>query len=269
MKMLCGVMILFGVMLGCPVRSAAEDDAAAKQIFDHVLQTYKTAKTFSCDGDYESDSTSIPPLNDKITFKIVFSRPGLFRMDWTETKMGGDVVTNSIFTRDGALYFYWPLMNKYAKQKSIPDIIGTNAGISRGLSYEIPSLLLGENGYFRFVSLKQEPDVTVEGAPHFSLAGKDGRGNSYEIAIDKVTYTIVQVKQVELIKGSTVADAKKEMAKTNPEIAKNMPDLPPMPDFTVTSTTTYRNISFGRDIPVAEFNYEVPPTAQFVDNLLK
>ena len=138
-------------------------------------------------------------------------------MDWTETKMGGEVETNVTFTRAGALYFYWPMMNKYARQKSISDIIGTNArNFERAFPIEIPSLLLGERGYFGFTSLKQGADVTVEGVSYFSLAGKDRQGDSYEMAIDKSTYAIVQVKEVQLVKGSTANDAKKRDSQNEP-----------------------------------------------------
>src|SRR3989338_6345074 len=123
-----------------PLRAQVSPDAS--RVFDATLEVYKTSISFSCEGDFFSQDDRKPPMKDRRTVKILFSRPDRFRLDWTEIKAGGEITTNSIFTRDKTLFFYWADFDQYAKQESIESSIGANAGISRALSFMIPSLLL-------------------------------------------------------------------------------------------------------------------------------
>ncbi|HEY8966636.1 MAG TPA: hypothetical protein VIM58_09340, partial [Candidatus Methylacidiphilales bacterium] len=145
---LSAVLVLLVLSLVSSSRSLAGDlDPRAVDLLGKVKAAYSGASSFSADGEYTVELRTERPLKSKGTFKILYSRPDLFRFDWSETEMGGEVFTNSIFTRDKGLFFYWASMGKVAPQKSIEDAIGGAAGISHGTAYAIPSLLLGKTGY--------------------------------------------------------------------------------------------------------------------------
>jgi len=285
--MICATIALFVLMLGCPTKSAAQDNPTAKQILDRVLQTYSNARSFSCDFDYvgQRDLTTTT-TNSTVNqpFKILFSRPDRLRLDWPKENSGS--LTNSYFTRHDTLYLYWAMTNKYARKESlqecvklmangIPEWKSTGKGWSSTvypslmLGGEIPSLLLGGGGFFDFASLKEQPDVSIVGVDCFSFAGQDRAKDSVEVAIDKSTYAIVQLRVIRAIKGAAAADAKKELERTDPQRASKIPDIPPGPDFTISHVATFKNFSFGTDIPREAFDYNLPREAKLVDDALQ
>jgi hypothetical protein len=107
------------------------------------------------------------------------------------------------------------------------------------------------------------------------------RGNIYvciiqgevEIAIDPGTDTIRRIKTTKVIKHNDIQaqieKARKEAAKTNPDLASKLQDVPAMPDFTSVEVTTYKNPAFGKELKAGDFVYPVPATTQKVENILK
>jgi hypothetical protein len=207
------------------------------------------------------------------TFKILFVRPDEIRIDWTDTKMGGELITNSVFTQDKTIFFYWGLLNKWAPQKDMETALGTAAGISHGLSYAIPSLLRGKPGYLAFTSLKPPENAVVDGTNCLILAGTTRFGGDMEIAVDPGSYVIRQIKATKVIKHKEIQEqvekARKEAAKSNPDLVSKLHDVPATPDFTSVEVTTYKDPVFGKELAAGDFVYPVPATTKKVDDILK
>jgi hypothetical protein len=253
--------------------SLADNDPQALALLQKVTDAYKNASSFSCEGQYENAMQTARPLKLMGAFKIRFARPEKIRIDWTDTQMGGAVTTSSIFTQDKTIYFYWEMMGKWAPQKDIETALGGAAGISHGISYGIPSLLCGQKGYLNFASLKPLENAVVDGMKCLILSGTTRFQGEMEIAVDPDTYAIRRIKSTQTVKTKDlqqkVEKARKEAAKSNPEIGSRIPDVPVMPDFVSVNITTYKDPVFGKEPAAEDFVYPVPAAAKKVDDILK
>lgn len=265
--------LIFGFCLCIPRLSLADKDPQALALLQKVTDAYKKASSFSCEGQYENDLQTARPLKLMGSFKIRFARPDKIRVDWTDTQMGGAVTTSSIFTQDKGIFFYWEMMGKWAPQKDMETALGTAAGISHGISYAIPSLLRGKEGYLTFSSLDPTKNAVVDGVNCVILSGATGQQGKMELAIDPDTYAIRQIKTTQVINTKAlqkeVEKARKEAAKSDAEIATKLPNVPVMPEFVSVNITTYKDPVFGKPAAPEDFVYPVPATARKVDNILK
>lgn len=267
------ILLISTFCLFLPNLSRADNDPQAVALLQKVKDAYKNASSFSCEGQYETDLQTSMPLKLIGTFKILFARPNEIRVDWTDTKMGGETVTSSVFTQDKTIFFYWSMLGKCAPAKDMETALGTSAGISHGISYAVPSLLRGKPGYLTFTSLKRPENAVVDGTNCLILAGTTPFQGEVEIAIDPGTDTIRRIKTTKVIKHNDIQaqieKARKEAAKTNPDLASKLQDVPAMPDFTSVEVTTYKNPAFGKELKAGDFVYPVPATTQKVENILK
>jgi hypothetical protein len=267
------ITLIFSLCLFVASPSRADNDPQAVALLHKVTDAYKNASSFSCEGQYENDLQTAAPVKLMGAFKILFVRPDEIRVDWTDTKMGGEVVINSVFTQDKTIFFYWGLLDKWAPQKDMESALGMAAGISHGISYAIPSLLRGKPGYLAFASLKPPENAVVDGANCVILAGATRFQGDMEIAIDPATYAIRRIKTTKVIRHKDIQEqidkARKEAAKSNPDLASKLHDVPATPDFTSVQITTYKNPAFGKELTADAFVYPVPATTKKVDNVLK
>lgn len=269
------VVFIFAVCLSVREVSAVDDNnAQAVALLQKVTDAYKNAPSFSCEGKYEDNLQTAQSVDLMGNFKILFSRPDYLRVDWTEVMTGGKVFTNSIFTKDNGLFFYWDRKAKWAPQKNMGYAMAINSGNSHRISYEIPSLLLGEGGY-NFVSLKPPTNAVVDGVHCVVLAGTTKFLGDMEIAVDPTSYAIHQIKTTTRIVPKEVAleidNNRKEEAQTSPGSTAKLKHfaLPNGPVFTSVQVTTYKNPVFGKKLVAGDFVYPVPGTAKRVDNILK
>jgi hypothetical protein len=271
--MLKSTTLIFGLGLLLALPGRADNDPQAQALLQKVTDAYKNASSFSCEGHYENDLQAAMPVKLMGTFKILYTRPDEIRIDWTDTKMGGELVTNSVFTQDKTIFFYWGLLNKWSAQKDMEMALGTAAGISHGISYAIPSLLRGKPGYLEFTSLKPPLNAVVDGTNCVILSGSTRFQGDMEIAIDPGSSAIRQIKATKVIRQkelqAQMEKARQEMAKTNPELAAKMAAPSAMPDFTSVEITTFQDPAFGKALVAGDFVYPVPPTTPRVDNILK
>jgi hypothetical protein len=268
-----GLLVLFSLHLVSATTARADNDPKAVALLQKVKDAYKSASYFSCEGHYEQNLETTLPVKLMGNFKMLFARPDEIRVDWTDTKMGGETVTNSVFTQDKTIFFYWGLLNKWAAQKDMETALGTAAGISHGISYAIPSLLRDKAGYLAFTSLKPPENAVVDGVNCVILAGTTRFQGEMELAIDPNSFAIRQIKITHLIRHKDIQDqidkARKEAAKSHPELVSKLKDTPATPDFTAVEVTTYHDPVFGKELSAADFVYPVPATTPKVDNILK
>jgi hypothetical protein len=267
------LLVIFGLNLASAAKARADNDPKAMALLQKVKDAYKSASYFSCEGSYEQNLETASPVKLMGTFKMLFARPDEIRVDWTDTKMGGEIVTNSVFTQDKTIFFYWGLLNKWSAQKDMETALGTAAGISHGISYAIPSLLRDKAGYLTFTSLKPLENAVVDGVNCVILGGTTRFQGEMELAIDPTSFAIRQIKTTHVIKHKDLQNqidkARKEAAKSNPELVSKLKDPPATPDFTAVQVTTYHDPVFGKELLAADFVYPVPAATPRVDNILK
>jgi hypothetical protein len=264
-------ILAFGFLALAVSGAHAQQDPQGVALLKKVTDAYKTASSFSCLGQYENDLQTAHPVKLMGTFKILFVRPAEIRIDWSDTKMGGEVVTNSIFTQGSSILFYWGLLGKVAAQKDMEAALSTAAGISHGLSYFVPSLLRGSGRILDFTSLKAPGSAVVDGTNCLVLSGTTHFQGDLEIAVDSTTYAIHRYQATKVIKQKDIQrqieKARKEAAKTDPALAAKLHDAPAVPDFTSVMVATYQNPIFGPALTADAFVYPVPTTAKKVDKL--
>jgi hypothetical protein len=143
-------------------------DGAA--IFERVKARYVACKTFSCLGtSQENRDRRLSKTKDR-SFMIRFSRPDLICVDWTEPKfMGLGTEKSSLYTVKGKVYSDSATLGGPKEYPSISHAIGVHAGVSNGISYLIPPLLLGEPGYLHHWTITRGADRSVDGVICYSI----------------------------------------------------------------------------------------------------
>ncbi|MDR0532527.1 MAG: hypothetical protein LBH01_01075 [Verrucomicrobiales bacterium] len=250
--------------------TAQDKDPQAAALLQKVKDAYRNASTFSADGEYLVELRTEYPHKMTGTFKIRFSRPEQIRVDWSETKSGGEVFVNSVFTRDQTIFFYWSEFGKWSPQKNMEYALGANAGISHGISYAIPSLLCGQSGYVEFNTLKPLAELAMDGKKYTVIAGTSRHQGDMELVVDPASLVIHQFKTTKLIRRTDVQKIAAEVEKDDPELAarlKNNP-RPELPDFVAVNTLTFKDPVFGRELKAGDFDYPVPATARKVEDIL-
>ena len=255
-------LIVVGLLV-CRIISA-EDLTEPKQVLEKMMETYKTCSSFACEGEYNALFSTTYYHKDKKTVKIVFSRPNLFRLDWTEIRAGGEELTNSIYTKDGQLYFYWATFDEYKKMSSIKNAIAENAGISSGLSSLIPTILINPEWGKDLKSVKLESEFDLDGEKCYRVVGTGPLDRETEFAISKNTFAILQVKEKFVVSAKGTEKALEEFHKQYP--GRELPAIN-LPDFEVTSVTRYKNVKFNFQPKETDFEFKVPQTAKLVEKI--
>jgi hypothetical protein len=255
------------------VGARADMDAGAAALLQKITGAYKNAPSFSSDGHYEVDMQTANPVKLMGTFKMLYARPDEIRVDWTDTKMGGEVITSSVFTRNKTLYFLFGAVNKVSPESSMDMALSTAAGVSHGISYGIPNLLLGKPGYYTFTSLQPLSHAAREGKDCLVLKGATKFQGDVTLTVDPATDVIYQIEQRQVIKSADMqrhmAEMRAKLAKTNPTLAAQMAMIPVQPDFTSVQTTTFHAPIFGKLLLAADFDYPVPGSVTKVANAVK
>jgi hypothetical protein len=209
---------------------------------------------------------AMPPFHNHRTGAVHFARPDGWKIEWNDVLAGGDVAPSAIFTREGKLLLYWGAFHLWGPQASIDDAITTNAGISGGITYALPSLLLGRKGYFN-APFTRDKEEAIDGKTCVLFDGKTADGHVYEIAVDPAAHAIVRVRDQTVIRQSDMDRARQELAKDNPEAAKEMAETPPQPDRIIHKTTSFTGIVFDAPVAPGDCDFTVPDGAQYVDDV--
>ncbi len=206
------LLMLFWV---CTARTEMEPEAVG--ILDRMFKAYAAAPAFACEGscDDHEEGSSLPP--DHRTVSVRFVRPDRFRLAWTQKDFHGKSGTSVIFTQHGQVLFREQGQAGDAEvEPSLAQAISACAGISLGLSYLVPALLLEDPGYLNFVELCQEADANSEdGRPCWKLSGKTSDGARWTLLIDRETCALREATEVNVL-ASAAANDHPETANTPP-----------------------------------------------------
>jgi hypothetical protein len=83
-------------LLTCTVCFGAGDDGAVRELFNKVLDSYRNASAFSCEGDITTSAKG-SLVQSKKTFTLSFDRPSQFDLELVENTPLNQSRTNRIF----------------------------------------------------------------------------------------------------------------------------------------------------------------------------
>lgn len=251
MKTSIFLLSIFTWVLALPAQETLDGGA----IFERVKQRYSSCKTFSCRGSSHQTASALLAGNDDRTFLIRFARPGQIRVDWTKARfMGLGSDTESIYTEGGKIYSTSVIAGGPKPYPSIEHAIGVDAGVSGGISYLIPSLLIGEEGYLFSWTVTRGADSIVDGRGCYSISLETKGFGIYTLDVAKDDYAILRAIQVS---DASVVDAQRERAhKENPAWFDDPPGTPKA-SISSRTTTDFTDVIF--DAPLKEADFQTAP----------
>ena len=186
----------------------AEMQPEAVGILEKMLKAYATAPAFSCEGscDDHEEGSALPADHRTVTMRFV--RPDRFRLAWTQKDFHGKSGTSVIYVKEGQVWLRQWGLGRDEAEPSLGQVIDSCAGISLGLSYLVPALLLGDPGYLNFASLRQLPDaVSGDGRPCWKLAGETSEGARWEILVDHETNALREALEINVLPATSAGAA--------------------------------------------------------------
>jgi len=229
------------------------------ELLEKVKSKYETCSSFFCEGTTKTISNMFgkdKPHKMESKFSIRFQRPNLLRVDWFKPSQASFTPQSaSLYTKDGK-YFGVPGHSPTPEEfKSIEIGMGTYAGISGGVTYMIPSILIGKNSYLSDFTSQLGSDVMFDDRDCYTLELKDKKTGDWIILIDKETLAILRTKQVQVVKAE---ESRKQMEGAMQALRdKNIP-LPNLPkeDYTIETTIDYSSVTFDKAMQANEFEYK-------------
>ncbi|HVS09667.1 MAG TPA: hypothetical protein VMS76_07305 [Planctomycetota bacterium] len=119
------------------------------EVLSNVANVYASCRSYRDDGDVVSTIVGKPPLELRNTarqpFSTVFQRPDRFRFEFRGMTGGSEEKWEHyvIWSEEGLTRSWWTLRPEVEIGRSIEAAIGAAAGVSKGSSCTIPSLLIG------------------------------------------------------------------------------------------------------------------------------
>ena len=206
----------------------AEVQPEAADLLARMFRAYASAPAFSCEGtcdDHEEGST-LPVDHRTVTMRFV--RPDRFRLAWTQKDFHGKSGTSVIYTKAGQTFLRQWGEGRETVEPSLGQAIDACAGISLGLSYLVPALLLGEPGYLNFASVRQGPDgASDDGRPCWKLIGETSEGTRWELLVDRETCALREALEINVLPppsaGATPPSIRTQYRFTNVRFADTLP----------------------------------------------
>lgn len=161
---------------------------------------------------------------ERMPFKIYFTRPNLFRFEWTDFSSYKDGRTNVVWSNGKESFSYWE-PDRHEKEESLGMGIAGASGVSSGSAQTIPYLLMAQMSGFNLTKLTKLSLVGTETFDDELCYRINGRslGSMYEIWISKRDFLVRKVRT--RIKFDTYLSTKEEIhraVKVNAPIAREV-----------------------------------------------
>jgi len=246
--------LVIGIILSVFVTSASAE--SGNDLLQKVKAKYSSCATFSGEGSNTTKSDmqgKDKPYRNEKRFSILFKRPDLLRVDWSEPNMMSFTpVVCSLYTDSGKYYGVSSFKRTPEEFKNLEMGMGTYAGISGGNTYLIPSMLLGERGFISETCSETLPDAQIDGVDCSVIQINDKKTGKWTYTVNKATLAILRIQQVHTI---TAEQSKAMMDDANQRMKdKNIP-FPETParDYTIETITTFKKVAFDQDMTAADF----------------
>lgn len=225
MKMLLPVV---GI-LPCIAFMAANSRGAAPDSFNKMLDRYRNATVFSCQGDITTAAKG-SPIQSKKTFTLSFQRPNQLNLELVEKTPFIRSKTNRVFMLDGKPYSQVGPSFRRKEEASPYEALRSCRGPSAGASELIPVLLLGTNA-FNMDTVIQKDDEQVEGMRCFHFSALTIHKQPVEVFIDQKQLSILKLER------SFKIDAK--------DVPPNAPGLQKLVGSEFETVITCRDVKFN------------------------
>ena len=141
-------------------------------VIDKVRQAYATFRTFRCRGTLRRTIETDTRIESEFGMRLGFARPKNMFLEWwskeaRENKRRTVIATEAGFTECSFYDFEWE------RGDDVEDILASHAGISQGLSSQIPSLLLGLEYYRLFDGIERVERISDQLGDGYLLSGGD------------------------------------------------------------------------------------------------
>ena len=224
----CRVLALILACAAIPVNAAdkeSPDGLTAQQIFDKMVTTYVTCKSYRDSGAVTNDTgpqttgERFPRHVGVITFRTAFVRPDQFRFEYDDPTPEKPYI---IWAKAGEVRTWWYIRPGVETPPSLADAVAGATGVSGASSHTIPTLLLPDlpdrikrRKLTSMTDLTRLPDEALDNAPCFKLEGKVSNQPT-TLWLEKATYLITRI------------DRKMTAARVNttvyqPEVNKEIP----------------------------------------------
>lgn len=136
---------LDGEIKNAPTSVKVEQDSQVQAIFDKVIAAYKNLNTYKSSGTATTDiDTEKGKLKISTSFNILLKKPNLYKITWTKknSRLPNQDQSGVAWSDGTQPYLYFGQMSAYSKMDSDENTIGAATGVSGGVAYTIPSLIL-------------------------------------------------------------------------------------------------------------------------------
>src|SRR2546421_11245022 len=118
-----------------------------------IRASYRNYTEFSCQIDFVRRFYRNPVREERKWGKLRFERPQTLEMEWADDVPNREGKIHRILWKEGKAIRYRPSEDAWQEEESIEVALGAEAGISGGLTYVIPSLLLCLDDFLQMESI--------------------------------------------------------------------------------------------------------------------
>ncbi|MDR3637208.1 MAG: sigma-70 family RNA polymerase sigma factor [Isosphaeraceae bacterium] len=206
-----------------------------EQIIAKMVKTYATARSYEDEGEVTIVFTG---PNGKRTVKrpflTKFVRPKLYRYEFSERSGDGDDERNRFVIWSNAApersKTWWTLQPEI-KEGPLAMAIGSGTGISGGSSFTVPNLLMPESipglPLTGLRDLELIGEEAVDETPCDKIEGKNIRGDTQTVWIDRATSLVRKIFTAYTVPGSAIQQTTTYRPRVNVAIAPKQFQLKP------------------------------------------
>src|SRR5437868_5658829 len=105
-----------------------------------IRTSYRNCHSFACDIEFLRRFHRTPIREEKKWAKLLFKRAQTLDIEWADV---AEPQPHRLIWKDGRAIRYQPNEDRWQEEESVEMALAADAGISGGVAYFIPSLLLG------------------------------------------------------------------------------------------------------------------------------
>jgi len=186
-------------LLTASIVSAQQNEPrSAREILDKMVSVYASCSSYADKG--ESREVFLDNRRETLRpFSTAFIRPSQFRFEFEE--ISGTRSTNYVVWQGGAsIKSWWSIRPEVRFFETLGEALGVAAGVSRGSSIQVPSMLFGDlHDIHRIQNLSQLAligEEKVGGKLTYRITGLDWRGSQVTLWIDKESFLLLKTFEI-------------------------------------------------------------------------